>query len=329
MAERQFSERDLRRWAERGLITRDQLSAILAAEAGLGPEGAEGREGLNLPTISYYLGASLALIAIGVFAGVNWADAGEGARLAIIAGSMGLVGGAGYYVWTGTPYRRGGSALLTIAVAMIPLLLFAVTALFAERESETLFDEESLDEASVLQAASLCAMVVVLLWSRVGMLAVAVSGQAVALTATGAVWALEDGDITSEVHLALTVVAAMILIAGLALSMRPGRGEEAFWFELSGSVVFLYAFTFFAMAEWHLIAPGLYISVAAGLLAAGTALRRLSLLLVGAGLVYSFILRLVFDTFEGSPLLPLAIAAAGLSMIALAMAYQRQRRAVA
>ena len=211
---------------------------------------------------------------------------------------------------------------------MAPLLLFAFTALFSERESESLFDEESLDEAAILQSVSLCLMVGVLLWSRVGMMAVAVSGQAVALTATAAVWVLEEegNELVSEVHLALAVVAASILIAGLLLSQRRGRSEEAFWFELSGSVVFLYAFTWFAMAEWHLLAPALYMGVALALLAAGTALRRLSLLLVGAGFVYSFVLRLVFDTFEGSPLLPLAIAAAGLSMIALAMVYQRQRR---
>ena len=107
MAERSFSERDLRRWAEQGLITRDQLGAILAAEAEGVPPDTDAREGINLPTISYYLGASLALIAIGVFAGINWADASEEARLAIIAASVAAIGGAGFYaVEDAVPARR-------------------------------------------------------------------------------------------------------------------------------------------------------------------------------------------------------------------------------
>lgn len=328
MAGRQFSERDLRRWAEQGLITRDQLRVILASE-GVSPTPAnEAREGLNLPTIGYYLGASLALLAITVFASINWSDASEGARLSLVAGSMAGIAGAGYLVWRRTAYRRGGSALITIACAMTPLLMFAVAALFSNRESESLFDEDSLDEGTLLQAASLCVMVIVLAVSRVGMVALAVSGQTIGLAATASAWALRDqnDDVFSEVHLVLSIATAGILLVGLALSAIRGREEEAFWFELSGSVAFFYAFTAFVMSEWHLLAPALYIVVGVIFLGASSPLRRLSLLLVGVGFIYAFVLRLLFDTFEGSPVLPLAIAAVGLSMIALAMAYQRQRR---
>ena len=41
--------------------------------------------------------------------------------------------------------------------------------------------------------------------------------------------------------------------------------------------------------------------------------------------IYIFVSRLIFDAFEGSPFLPLALALLGLSMVALAIGYQQLR----
>ena len=58
-----FTEADLRRWQKEGLITQGQLEAILAAEGQRQGERptAEVEQGLNLVTILYYVGVSLAL----------------------------------------------------------------------------------------------------------------------------------------------------------------------------------------------------------------------------------------------------------------------------
>jgi hypothetical protein len=59
------------------------------------------------------------------------------------------------------------------------------------------------------------------------------------------------------------------------------------------------------------------------MIAGGLHLKHIPLLLGGLGIGYAFVFRLVFDTFEGSPLMPVAIAVVGLSMIALSIGYQR------
>ena len=54
-------------------------------------------------------------------------------------------------------------------------------------------------------------------------------------------------------------------------------------------------------------------------------MRNLLFLIAGVVGVYTFIFRLTFDIFEGSSLLPLALAGVGIAMILTAIAYQRVR----
>jgi hypothetical protein len=320
MPQGSFTERDLRKWADAGIISEAQLQTILALRPGEEPA----REGLNVPTLLYYLGASLGLIAAGVFAGVNWDDASEALRLAIVASSMVAIGGVGFWVWARTPYRRGGGALITIAVGLVPLLLFSIGSLVTTGERTDLLEEDQLDEAALLQAVSLLIMTICLTWSRIGMLSIAVAGQAIALVATAAAWWFSDTDTT---HFALSLLGAGFI--GLALLGRSfGRDEEAFWFGIAGPVLVLYSLTYWTMSEWNWGSGTLYLLVGSLMVGGGLQRKHVPVLLGGLGIGYAFAFRLIFDTFEGSPLLAPAIAVVGLSMIALSIGYQRIGRAL-
>ncbi len=57
-----------------------------------------------------------------------------------------------------------------------------------------------------------------------------------------------------------------------------------------------------------------------------TVVRQVLFLVAGVAGVYVFVFRLVGEPFRGSPFLPLAIALVGVSMILLAIGYQRYRQ---
>jgi len=57
MAKKNFTVEDLKRWQQKGLLSADQLKAILAeADREAAPEAKEKKAGLNLVTVAYYFG---------------------------------------------------------------------------------------------------------------------------------------------------------------------------------------------------------------------------------------------------------------------------------
>lgn len=323
---RRFSDEDVRRWAAEGLIGEDQAEAILAAERRRETEPSAGRtetaEGLNLPTVLYYLGTSLVVVALIVFAGLNWEDVGRAGRIPIIAAAMAALLASGHYVRTRTPYERGGGALFALGVGMVSLFYMAIgDALVGD--DNTIFSEEMQGEATLIQAISLATMAATLVWTGVPLVSLAVSGQLIALAMTGGVlWLGTDEEI--GLMLILTGTGAALLLLGLG-SYYWRLGQHGFWFSLAGHGAFFYGFTIVAMDEWGVGTALAYLGTFSAFVLLSLALRQWLYLIAGVAGVYAVVLRLVLDTFEGSLFLPLAIALVGVSMVALAIAYQRYR----
>jgi len=70
-----------------------------------------------------------------------------------------------------------------------------------------------------------------------------------------------------------------------------------------------------------------FLSVYCGILLLSVPLHDRLFLIAGVVGFYTFLFRLTFDTAAGSPILPLAFTAIGVSLIVLAMLYQRARQA--
>lgn len=322
----EFTEGDLRRWQKQGLITQEQLEAILAAERQREAEcpRAEVEQGLNLVTILYYVGVSLALVALGVFAGINWEDISRWSRVAITIAAMVSICAAGLYLSHRTPYVRGGGILVMVGVALIPVVLFSLGDAAVGRENEAFIDEDQLGGATGLQAISLLLMTAALVRTRIAMVSLPLAGQVTALTTTGAIWWLgtEDGDI--GIAWIVAGAGAALVITGTILRWRV-LGEYGFWFNLAGHITFLYAFTWASFEPWGVGYATLYVVVYAAILLLSIPLRDRLYAVAGVIGIYIFVSRLIFDAFEGSPFLPLGLALLGLSMVALAIGYQQLR----
>jgi hypothetical protein len=322
MTNLRFSEADVRRWAAQGLISEAQAEAILAAERGepAPTPQMEAAEGLNLPTVLYYLGSSLVVVAIIVFAALNWEDVSRGGRIPIVGAGMLALLSLGHYVRTRTPYVRGGGALFALGVGTVSLFYLAIGDAIVG-DDDTIFSGDMLGEATLIQVLSLATMTAVLAWSRVPLVSLAVAGQAIALTATAGILWLGSNDQTGIV-LIVAGTGATLLLTGLGFYYL-SLGEHGFWFSLSGHGAFFYGFTYVTMDDWGVATALAYVATFASFVMVSLLLRQRLYLIAGLAGIYAFVSRLIFDTFEGSPLLPLALAAVGVSLVLLAILYQR------
>jgi hypothetical protein len=325
LADRRFTEEDVRRWAAEGFISQEQARAILTAERERETEPTahrEAAEGLNLPTVLYYLGTSLVILALVVFGTLNWDEVGRPGRIPMVAAGMAALLASGHYVRTRTPYLRAGEALFALGVGVVPLLYLAIGDALVS-EDDTILSEGTLGEATLIQVLSLATMMAALAWTRLPLVSLAVSGQLIGLAITAGILWLGTDDGTGLMMI-LAGTGATLLLAGLgAWYLELGRHE--FWISLAGHLAFFVGFTFVAMDEWGVETAMPYLGTFVAFVLLSLAARHWLYLIAGVAGVYSIVLRLVFDTFEGSPFLPLALAVVGVSMVTLAIAYQRYR----
>jgi hypothetical protein len=320
-----FTESDLRRWAKKGLLQESELHSILQFE-GIEQAPQEAREGLNAPTILYYMGTSLALLALGLFGLINWADFLKETRVALVAAGMALVGAMSFFVQKRTPYKRGAGALLTIAIGMTPLLFFAIGDLFAGPEKDAIFDESMLLQATVIMTAALAVMLAVLFVTGAGTVSLAVSLQWMAVVGIATAWWREGNYNGSELIYPWMIAGAgaLLILAG-QLARRARLVEHSLWFGLSGQAAFLYCSTIIAMVEWNVPYALAYGFTFVSFIILSAALRQLLFLVTGITGVYILIFRIIGDTFGESPFLPLALGLVGVSLIGLAILAQRYR----
>jgi uncharacterized membrane protein len=322
---RRFSEADIRRWAAEALISEEQAEAILATERTKESPAAgqaEVAEGLNLPTVLYYLGTSLAVVALFVFASLNWEDVSRTGRIPIIAAGMAALLTSGHYVRSRTPYVRGGGVLFALGVGMVSLFYLAIGDAIVAGD-ETIFSEEMLGEATLIQALSLATIVAALAWTGVPLVSLSVAGQTIALTISAGILWLGTDEVVGLMLILLATGGTLLLVGQGSYYLR--LGQHGFWFSLSGHIAFFYGFTYLAMDEWEIGTALAYLGTFVAFIMVSVTLRQRLYLIAGVAGLYVFVFRLIFDTFEGSPFLPLALALVGVSMVALAIAYQRYR----
>ncbi|MBI4571109.1 MAG: DUF2157 domain-containing protein [Chloroflexi bacterium] len=124
MPERRFSDADLGRWAERGLISAQQREAILRDLAAQPPSEVEG--GLTLTTLLYYSGGLLVLVAYSIFLGFQWEAVNPAGRVVIAALSLAFFAAVSEVLLRMERFRVPGELLQLVAIAIVPLLTFAV-----------------------------------------------------------------------------------------------------------------------------------------------------------------------------------------------------------
>ncbi len=315
MLKKDFTVEDLKRWRQKGLISDDQFLAILAEE-GLEaePEEKEKKAGLNPVTVAYYFGGLLAFFSLTFFVGINWIDLTDGGRLAVALLALLVTGSLGAWLRFRQGYTTAGGLLLFVATAAFPLFIFTLVPLLG-------FDIDPTSAIYII-LLGLAGAVVMLMLTRFSLISLLVAAAVHAIVMDIAWIVGWDGDL--PLILTAATCGGFILL-GIALTLW-GKKLYSFWFKLYGQVGLYIAFTALFVQSENPLFGLLFLLVYLIMIGFSLRFRESIYLIFGAIGFYTYIIRLVFDTFEGTVYFPLLLGGTGISIIVLAVLYQRYGR---
>jgi hypothetical protein len=321
MPKKNFTIEDLRRWQQKGLLSDEQLKSILAEEdLEAEPEVKERKAGLNPVTVAYYFGGFLALCSFAAFVGASWNDLSDWALLGLVLVAMLVVGALGFWLRFQRGYPVAGGLLLFVATAVLPIFIITVERLLGAWNPEDSFYDLRFAILG-LGLGGLVGALATLYFTRFSLVSLLVVALAHLTILDIAQIIGGTGDYGLEVTAA---VCGGIILLGIALTLW-GKKLYAFWVKLYGLVgLYIALVSLFTESESTLLGL-LFLAVYLILIGLSLRFREVIYLVFGAIGFYTYIIRLVVDTFEGTAV-PLLLGGIGISIILLAVLYQRYGR---
>jgi hypothetical protein len=343
-----LSEADIERAVDQGIISYDDAERLL--KWGFDQRFAEGdafheprtpspeqAKGFNLVTIAYYFGAMLMISACAWFLGDKWESLGASGILtttlvyALVAGVLGSwLSNKGYVV--------GGGLLVTVAVCLVPLIVYAIQDLIGVWPADHPGSYRNYypwinGSWVVMELATILVAAIALRYFRFGFLTAPLAFSFWFLSMDVAALIFREASLSFEARKWITVVVGVVVVLvgyGLDRQFSKDRGSSredfAFWCYLFGTIAFWGGLT--AMdgdSEWKRAG---YLLVNILLVGVAVKLRRTVFLVFGAIGIHIYLGHLAYRVFEDSFFFPFAIALLGLSLIlatALAQRYLLRR----
>jgi len=322
-----------------GIITPAQRDAIHEAARARtrGPRSTSGdflawaREaprGFNAITIAYGVGALAVVFALGWFLADRWQALGAGGVL-ITALVYGGVFGAAARIFTRERFPTAHGVAILLVIATVPLIVWAslrVTGLWAEDYQGICSDLNAsfLDcrvPPVVLAASALVAVLASTRWLRFGPLMIPGAAalsiifvQIAAEVARGP----EGFEMTGWSYL---FAASILVMIGYETDRRRGREDYGVWLHLAAAVCAVVVLISLFGAEKgsrHLMLPTAIASMTASLF-----LRRIVWLIVGLGVLFSYLTWLAADVFKRAFAFPVILAVVGIAIIIVTVWVQR------
>lgn len=332
MPRRRFTDADLDRWVERGIIAVDQRDAIVRDLESAPPPD----DGLTLTTVLYYSGGLLVLVAYAIFLGFQWEAMNGAGRLAISAASFAFFAALSFFLLRDGRLRLPGELLQIVAVAIVPLLVFAFLDAIGLWPDDPGFRSPFTGEAREQYQADLA-------WARMaigGVTLIFVAGvfrwrpspYLLAAAAAAATSFLVDASIQAggpDAHyefetgqtVLIAIAGAVLFAAGVAVRGRTER-DYAVWLYAMGVAwlaVGLGAEAFSSEAAgWGT----LWMIAAVGVLAFSVPLQERLLAAAGILGALAYLGKLVFDVFESANA-ALVLIVIGLLILGAGLLYQR------
>jgi len=293
------------------------------------PTGRQGR--IDAPQVAWYVGGVVSLLAMSVFLGTGWDQYGDAAGLLISLGYLAFfVLAAVVLLGLGKPgLRTPGGLMATVAVGLVPLVVYAVQETLDLWPSRTPGEYRDFYE---WVSSTWCAMELLTIlagfvaWRLVRfpflLVPVTVTTWFLAMDVTGLVGEGDGAGLAHALVSALVGVAA--LSVGLLFDLRR-LPAEAFWMHLAGLLSLWWAVSarFFDSGGAAMAVTGL-LGVAA--LAAAVPLKRRVYLVFGGIWVFEALAYLAFEVFGSSLLFPIALAGLGVGIVALGIGLDVARR---
>lgn len=332
MPAHRITERDLERWVADGIISAEQREAIQRDLDARAPAA----EGLTLTTLLYYGGGLLVLVAYAIFLGFQWESLAPGGRVAIAGASFAFFAIVSQVLLSGERFRLPGELLQLVAVAVVPLLMFAIldaTGLWPDdpgyryyRDPARFDYQRDLVWARMALAAPTVLVAGLAFWrSRSPYLLAAIGIPIVAFALDLSMLARRDfQDYTW--HTPQSVVVALLGACYLVAGVYARRWEDrdyAFWIFVVALGALATGLGSLAMPEQAATGWGiLWLVTALAVLALSLPLQERMFAAAGLLAVFVYLGKLVFDVFDSANA-ALALIVLGLLVLGAGMLYQR------
>jgi hypothetical protein len=320
MSKKSFDIEDLNRWQKKGLISDEQRNTIITEE-GLENElkVKERKAGLNPVTVAYYFGGLLAFFSFTFFLGMNWNDLTDWARSVVTLSVIIITGTLGTWLRFRRGYPTGGGLLLFVATAVLPLFIYTLFKLAGVwPDGDSFYQLRFL--LLYLSLGSLAVSLPILILSRFSLISLIVAAFAHIIILDLVQIITESTDIPVA-ELTVGICAGLILL-GITLTLWRKK-HHAFWFKLYGLSGLQIAFTILFVESNSVLFGLLFLLVYLIMISLSLRFREVIYLVFGAIGTYTYFVRIVFDTFRGTAYFPLLLGVIGISIVVLAVLYQR------
>jgi hypothetical protein len=317
MPKKTFTVDDLQSWQEKGLLSTEQLQRILTDEDLEPPPRAPGKKKrINPVIVAYYFGGFLALISFTFFIAVMWEDFSYGARLGAAFGVMVVTGGLGVWLRFFRDYHIAGGLLLLIATAVFPMFVYTVAELGGFWPDGRVSFEQLSYAFLYLSLISLPVAVAMLYLTRFPLISLVVAGLVhFGASAIGGIFSADQAVVTSA-------TCGVFVLLGIGLSL-PRKKPYTFWIKLYGLIGLQIGFTVLFSNSQSTLFGLLFLVVYLILVILSLYFQEVIYLVFGVIGVYTYIIRLIFDYLEDTIYFPLVLGIVGISIVILAVLYQR------
>jgi hypothetical protein len=321
MPKKTFTVEDLQRWREKGLLSEEQLQRIIADEdLETAPVEPEKKFRLNPVTVAYYFGGLLALLSFTIFIAARWEELTEGERLATALSVLVVTGCLGAWLRFAKNYTIAGGIILLITTAVFPLFVYTVADITGLWPPGGSFEELSY-AFLYLSLISLPVALLILVLTRFSLISLVVVGLVhFAAMAIG-------GIASADLAMVTAATCGAFILLGLGLSLR-GMKRYTFWLKLYGLVGLQAGFTTLFANNDNTLFGILFLAVYLIMIAFSLRFQEVIYLIFGVIGVYTYIIRLIFDYLEDTVYFPLVLGVIGISIVILAVLYQRYHRKI-
>lgn len=316
MPRKTFTVEDLQHWREKGLLSEEQLQRIITdADLETAPEGPEKKSRLNPVTVAYYFGGLLALLSFTIFIASRWEELSEAERLATALSVLVVTGCLGAWLRFAKGYNIAGGIILMITTVAFPLFVYTVADIAGLWPPGGSFEEMSY-AFLYISLISLPVALLILVLTRFSLISLVVTGLVhFAAMAIG-------GIASADLAMVTSATCGAFILLGIGLSLR-GIKQYTFWLKLYGLVGLQAGFTTLFSNSDSALFGILFLAVYLIMIFFSLRFQEVIYLVFGVIGVYTYIIRLIFDYLEDTVYFPLVLGIIGISIVVLAVLYQR------
>jgi hypothetical protein len=283
----------------------------------------------GIQRVLYYGGALITISALTWLMKSSWDSFGAQGMLVVAIGYFAAFMAAGYVLFFRKSLPVAGGLLFSVAIAVVPLLVFSVMKAFDFWPQDTEYGDFYAwikGKWVVLELATIVVALAIFARTKFSFILFLVSFALwfMSMDIVPILYGENDFSWTARAHVSMAFGAAMIA-AGYFSDLK-FRKDYSFWLYLFGLMTLTFGFSVFYNDNlFMLCALGL---VHVFLIVLSLVLDRTVFLVFGTLGIMEFLSRVSYEWFADSPLFPFSLTVIGVLLIALGVAYQRNRKAI-